>query len=65
MMYDTLLLLFAQIDVAKRRLRSAASDDSGISTLEVIVIALGLFLLAGAAVAVIANAVNSRTAQIN
>jgi hypothetical protein len=64
-MYDTLLLLFAQIDVAKRRLRSAASDDSGISTLEVIVIALGLFLLAGAAVAVIANAVNSRTAQIN
>jgi hypothetical protein len=64
-MYDTLQLLFAQIDVAKRRLTDAASDESGISTLEVIVIALGLFLLAGAAVAVIANAVNSRTAQIN
>jgi hypothetical protein len=65
MMYDTLLLLFAQIDVAKRRLKGAASDDSGISTLEVIVIALGLFLLAGAAVAVIASAVSSRTSQIN
>lgn len=65
MMHDTLLFLFAQIDVAQRRLKDAASDDSGISTLEVIVIALGLFLLAGAAVAVIANAVNSRTAQIN
>jgi hypothetical protein len=65
MMHTTLLLLLAQIDVAKRRLKDAASDDSGVSTLEVIVIALGLFLLAGAAVAVIANAVNSRTAQIN
>ena len=65
MMYDTLQFLFAQIDVAKRRLKDATSDDSGISTLEVIVIALGLFLLAGAAVAVIANAVNSRTSQIN
>lgn len=64
-MYETLKFLFAQIDVAKRRLRNVASDDAGISTLEVIVIALGLFLLAGAAVAVIANAVNSRTAQIN
>lgn len=64
-MYETLEFLFAQIDVAKRRLRNVASDDAGISTLEVIVIALGLFLLAGAAVAVIANAVNSRTAQIN
>jgi len=40
-------------------------DDAGLSTLEVVVIALGLFLIAGILVAAITTAVNSRLAQIN
>jgi len=40
-------------------------DDAGLSTLEVVVIALGLFLIAGILVAAITTAVTSRLAQIN
>lgn len=49
-----------------RRLRARTGrPDGGISTLEVVVIALGLFILAGALVAAITAAVNSRMNQIN
>lgn len=41
------------------------SRDAGLSTLEIVVIALGLFLIAGVLVAVITGAVNSRLNQIN
>lgn len=39
--------------------------DVGASTLEIVVIALGLFLVAGVLVAAITNAVNTRLGQIN
>ncbi|MBF5082400.1 hypothetical protein [Quadrisphaera sp. INWT6] len=41
------------------------SADRGVSTLEVVVIALGLFLVAGVLVAAITTAINTRIAQIN
>ena len=40
-------------------------SDSGLGTLEVVIIALGLFTLAGLAVAVLTGAVQSRLDQIN
>lgn len=40
-------------------------QDGGFTTLEWVIIALGLFLVAGAAVAIIVGAINSRMAQIN
>ena len=51
-----------------RALRAAVrsrSDDTGASSLETVVIALGLLALAAAVVAAITVAVNSRIAQIN
>ena len=49
-----------------RRVRDVwAGRDVGLSTLEIVVIALGLFLLATALVAALTAAVNSRIAQIN
>lgn len=47
-----------------QRLKQAKKDERGMATLEIVVIGLGLFLLAGVVVAVIVAAVNSRTAQI-
>jgi len=56
-----------------RRLAQARSADvdsdglggeAGLSTLEVVIIALGVFLLAAAAVAVITAAVNGRLSKI-
>ena len=48
----------------RRRAGADADSDAGLSTLEVVVIALGLFLLAGALVAAITVAVNTRMSQI-
>jgi hypothetical protein len=47
------------------RSRGATSQDRGFTTLEWVIIALGLFLVAGAAVAIIVGAINNRVAQIN
>lgn len=68
--YLTLHILCAGVrsraDALASRLRGdARADDAGLSTLEVVVIALGLFLIAGVAVAAITTAVNSRISQIN
>lgn len=68
-MYVTLLTLTTTLlSVAARngrgRSRRHLRDDAGLSTLEIVVIALGLFLLAGALVAAITVAVNSRMNQI-
>lgn len=47
------------------RMHQRKKDERGIGTLEYVVIGLGLFLLAGALIAVITMAVNSRMNQIN
>lgn len=51
---------------AHRRLRLLREGDreAGLSTLEITVLALGLFLLAGIAVAVLTNATNTRLNKI-
>lgn len=51
-------------DKALRRVRNARESEAGLSTLEITIIALGLFLIAGIAVAVVTNATNSRLDQI-
>lgn len=45
--------------------REATAQDRGFTTLEWVIIALGLFLVAGAAVGIIVGAINNRVAQIN
>ncbi|HEY3545803.1 MAG TPA: hypothetical protein VGK17_06890 [Propionicimonas sp.] len=45
--------------------RSGRLDDDGASTLELVIIILGLILLAAALVAALTLAVNRRLAQIN
>lgn len=61
-MVATMYYLFHQSTL--QRLAQAKEDERGMTTLELVVLGLGLFLLAGAVVAVIVAAVNSRTAQI-
>ncbi len=51
-------------DGAQRRLH-CGDGEAGLSTLEIAVIALGLFLLAGAAVLALTTATNSRLNLIN
>lgn len=51
-------------DRALRRVRKARDSEAGLSTLEITIIALGLFLIAGIAVAVLTGATNSRLDQI-
>jgi hypothetical protein len=68
-LYVTLQILAAtMLSVAGEHLsptsRRRPRDDAGLSTLEIVVISLGLFLLAGALVAAITVAVNSRMNQI-
>jgi len=46
------------------RRRERVQDDAGMSTLEVVVIAVGLLVIAGIAVAALTAAVNRRIAQI-
>lgn len=46
------------------RARGDADQEAGLSTLEIAIIALGLFLIAGVAVLAITNATNTRLNQI-
>lgn len=65
---QTLAAALVRRVVAAKTTRTAPPGrprDAGLSTLEIVVIALGLFLIAGALVAVITGAVNSRLNQIN
>ena len=48
-----------------RTLKEKASEEDGAGTLETVVIALGLFLVATAVVAIITRAIMSRAEQIN
>jgi hypothetical protein len=57
-----LQILNALVTTARTRLRT---DDRGVSTLEMVIIGLGLFLVATAVVAIITNAIMSRANQIN
>jgi hypothetical protein len=50
--------------LATRRRQLLAESEAGLSTLEITIIALGLFLLAGVAVAVLTGATQSRLDQI-
>lgn len=47
-----------------QRLEKAKNDERGMTSLEMVVLGLGLFLLAGIVVAVVTAAVKSRTDQI-
>ena len=62
------LLVLTLTDSARStvRRRLATTDrQAGLSTLEITIIALGLFLLAGAAVLALTTATNTRLNQIN
>lgn len=66
----TLHVLRTVLGDLRHRAGSAASADgtsrdAGMTTLEVVVIALGLFLVAGVLVVAITTAINTRLAQIN
>lgn len=64
-MHETWMLAVTYFTLARARAKALADDEAGFSTLEWIVIGLGVFTAAGLAVAVIANAITSRTSQIN
>lgn len=67
-MLDTLIPLvavtYALTGRLRQGLRTRVRSQTGASTLEVVVIALGLLLAAGVAVAAITAAIKSRTDQI-
>lgn len=48
----------------RRRQMTAPGSDAGLSTLEITIIALGLFLIAGIAVAVLTSATQTRLNKI-
>jgi ABC-type antimicrobial peptide transport system permease subunit len=50
--------------LSNRRQQMLQDREAGLSTLEITIIALGLFLLAGIAVAVLTNATQGRLDQI-
>ena len=61
--YQQLLaMLVANVRSFAQRVRE---EEDGVSTLEMVIIALGLFLVATAVVAIITNAIMSRANQIN
>ena len=61
-----LLILNGYVAGVRRRVRERLGpDDAGASTLELVIIILGLIALAGALVAVVTLAVNRRLDQIN
>ncbi|MCB0919074.1 MAG: hypothetical protein KDC39_10965 [Actinobacteria bacterium] len=49
----------------RTRMARRLASDAGFSTLEWVVIALGVFLAAGIAVAAISGAISNRVGQIN
>ena len=65
MLTNSYLALVATLLALKDRVRETARDDDGFTTLEWVVIALGLFVVAGIAVGVIVAAINSRLSGIS
>lgn len=61
---EMLPVLVVLLRTQATRLRRGARDDSGVSTLEMVIIALGLMAVAGLLVAAITAAVTTRTNQL-
>lgn len=59
------LTLSDKVKAAHRRRLGDHDPEAGLSTLEITIIALGLFLLASVAVLALTNATNTRLNQIN
>jgi hypothetical protein len=59
-----LLVLAATVRTRVQKQVAERGSDAGISTLEIVVIGLGLFLVAGLAVAAFTGAINTRLSQI-
>lgn len=60
-----LAYLNALVTTARRRIRDSVDSDVGASTLELVIIVLGLIAVAGVLVAAITAAVQRRVDQIN
>jgi Flp pilus assembly protein TadG len=56
--------LVTSMFMLRTRMEQARRDERGLGTLEMVIIALGLFLIATAAIAVITGAINTRINQI-
>lgn len=56
--------LVTSMFMLRTRMEHARRDERGLGTLEMVIIALGLFLIATAAIAVITGAINTRINQI-
>lgn len=63
-MLSYLTLLTTLLGATTDRMRRLRRDESGASTLEMVVIGLGLFLAATAVIAIITRAIMSRAEQI-
>ena len=64
---DTLVMLLflnGYVSAARHRIRDRAGDDTGASTLELVIIILGLIAVAGTLVVAITAAVQRRVNQI-
>ena len=59
------LQILTLLTTRARTLKEKAREEDGAGTLETVVIALGLFLVATAVVAIITRAIMSRADQIN
>ena len=64
-MLPYLQILATLVANARSLAKRAREEEAGVSTLELVVIALGLFLVATAVVAIITRAIMSRADQIN
>jgi hypothetical protein len=54
----------ASTALQRHRQKSARTPDDGLTTLEIVIWGLGLFLAAGAAVGIITGVIQDRTSQI-
>ncbi|OZB88649.1 MAG: hypothetical protein B7X41_07010 [Microbacterium sp. 14-71-5] len=61
----TLSYLHAMVTTTRADIRRRATSDAGATTLELVIIVLGLILVAGLLVAAITAAVQRRVNQIN
>ena len=65
MLERTYLALIATVLAFQDRLKETTSKEDGFTTLEWVIIAAGVFVLAGIAVGVVVAAVNGKLSQIN
>jgi hypothetical protein len=65
MLERTYLALIATVLAFQDRLKETTRKEDGFTTLEWVIIAAGVFVLAGIAVGVVVAAVNGKLSQIN